>query len=74
VARIEAMVRRRGEEPDSEHFFEEIQLTSRHNLHFAKTLKGGRAVVLLVTKRSTSLGMGWAQLRSAVPVLERLIP
>jgi CheY-like chemotaxis protein len=56
------------------HSFEEVQLTSRHGLHFAKTLKEGRAVVLLVTSRSTSLGMGWAMLRSAIPVFERLLP
>jgi CheY-like chemotaxis protein len=75
VMRIEAMVRaQRGDNENSEHYFEEIQLTSKHNLHFAKTLKGGRAVIMLVTRRSTSLGMGWAQLKAAIPVLERLIP
>jgi CheY-like chemotaxis protein len=75
VTRIEAMVRdHRGDEDTGEHYFEEIQLTSKHNLHFAKTLKGGRAVIMLVTKRSTSLGMGWAQLKAAIPVLERLMP
>ena len=57
-----------------EQSFEEVQLTSRHGLHFAKTFKGGRAVVLLVTSRSTSLGMGWAMLRSAIPIFERLLP
>ena len=76
VARIEAMVRqdRAAAADGGEHFFEEIQLTSRHSLHFAKTLKGGRVVIMLVTHRSTSLGMGWAQLKAAIPVLERLIP
>lgn len=75
VQRIEAMVReQRGDRENGEHYFEEIQLASKHNLHFAKTLKGGRAVIMLVTKRSTSLGMGWAQLKAAIPVLERLIP
>jgi hypothetical protein len=59
----------------SEHVFEEVQLTSKHGLHFAKTLKSGKAVILLVTDRSSSssLGMGWAQLRSAIPVFERLM-
>jgi hypothetical protein len=58
----------------AEHCFEEIQLTSKHSLHFAKTLRSGRAVIMLVTKRSTSVGMGWAQLKAAIPVLERLLP
>lgn len=75
VSRLEAMLREpRGDEGAAEHVLEEVQLTSRHHHHFAKTLEGGRAVILLVTKRSTSLGMGWAQLRAAIPVLERLIP
>jgi CheY-like chemotaxis protein len=75
VARIEAMVRyHRGDEEQADHCFEEIQLTSKHNLHFAKTLRSGRAVIMLVTKRSTSVGMGWAQLKAAIPVLERLMP
>ena len=75
VTRIEAMVReQRGDDETGERYFEEIQLTPKPNLHFAKTLKGGRAVIMLVTKRSTSLGMGWAQLKAAIPVLERLMP
>lgn len=56
-----------------EHVFEEVQLTSRHGLHFAKTLKSGQAVILLVTDRTSSLGMGWAQLRLAIPIFERLM-
>jgi hypothetical protein len=28
---------------------------------------------MLVTTRSTSLGMGWAQLKAAIPIFERLI-
>jgi hypothetical protein len=30
-------------------------------------------VILLVTSRSTSLGMGWAQVRAAIPIFERLL-
>lgn len=75
VARIEAMLREpRSDEDAGDHVLEEVQLTSRRHLHFAKTLKNGRAVILLVTLRTTSLGMGWAQLKAAIPVLERLIP
>jgi Domain of unknown function (DUF4388) len=74
VARMEGVVQQRGDAEPAEHSFEELQLTSKENLYFAKTLKGGRGVILLVTKRSTSLGMGWAQLKAAIPVLERLMP
>ncbi|HTV22127.1 MAG TPA: hypothetical protein VMG12_25730, partial [Polyangiaceae bacterium] len=53
--------------------FEEVQLASRHTYHFAKTLGSGRAVILLVTSRNTSLGMGWAHVRAAIPIFERLL-
>jgi DNA-binding response OmpR family regulator len=75
TSRIEALRHVQPGGAASEHAFEEVQLTSKHGLHFAKTLKSGNAVILLVTDRSSSssLGMGWAQLRSAIPVFERLM-
>jgi CheY-like chemotaxis protein len=71
ASRIESIVRARARGDD--HAFEEVQLTSKHTHHFAKTLGSGRAVILLVTSRSTSLGMGWAQVRAAIPIFERLL-
>ena len=74
ASRIESMMRpspgrARSDEPG----FDEVQLTSRHTYHFAKTLGSGRAVILLVTTRGTSLGMGWAHVRAAIPIFERLL-
>jgi DNA-binding response OmpR family regulator len=60
--------------PAEHHSFEEVQLTSQHALHFAKTFGGGRAVALLMTSRNTSLGMGWAMLRSSIAIFGRLLP
>jgi hypothetical protein len=75
VGRIEQMVRsHRGMPETGEHYFEELHVTSAHNFHFAKVLKGGKAVIMLVTKRTTNIGMGWAQLKSVLPVVEPLIP
>jgi hypothetical protein len=75
VARVESMVRQhRGIPENGEHYFQEIQITSDNNFHFAKVLKKGKAVVMLVTKKTTNLGMGWAQLKSVIPTLEPLIP
>ncbi len=75
VGRIEQAVRKqRGVPEDGASYFEEIHITSRHNFHFCKTLKGGKAVVILVTNKTTNLGMGWAQLKSEVPNVEPLIP
>ena len=72
TSRIEGMLRP-TRTAESDPSFEEVQLTSKHSLHFAKTLRNGQAVILLVTHRSTSLGMGWAQLRAAIPIFERLM-
>lgn len=75
ISRVEQMVRQhRGVAENGEHYFQEIQVTSEHNFHFAKVLKKGRAVLMLVTKKTTNVGMGWAQLKSVVPSIEPLIP
>jgi CheY-like chemotaxis protein len=73
-SRIESIVRLQASgERSAEHAFEEVQLTSKDAHHFSRTLGNGRAVILLVTSRSTSLGMGWAQVRAAIPIFERLL-
>ena len=75
ISRVEQMVRQhRVVAENGEHYFQEIQVTSEHNFHFAKVLKKGRAVLMLVTKKTTNVGMGWAQLKSVVPSIEPLIP
>jgi len=75
VTTIEREIRKaRGVPEDGEHYFQELQLTSEHNLHFGVVLKGGRAVVMLVTRRTTNIGLGWAQLRAAIPQVEALVP
>jgi hypothetical protein len=75
VSRVEQMVRaHRGQPEDGERYFQEIHITSNHNYHFAKTIKKGRAVIMLVTKKTTNIGMGWAQLKSVIPQIEPLVP
>jgi hypothetical protein len=75
MQRIEAMTReQRADHEHGQHYFEEVQLASKHNLHFVQALAGGRALIVLVTERSTSLRLSWDQLKAAIPVLERLLP
>ncbi len=75
VGRVEQMVRaHRGLPEDGEHYFQEVHITSANNYHFAKTMKGGKAVMMLVTKKTTNIGMGWAELKAALPVVEPLVP
>lgn len=75
VGRIEQMVRsHRGEQENGEHYFQEIHVTSAHNFHFMKAIKGGKAVIVLVTKKTTNIGMGWAMLKSVISDVEPLVP
>lgn len=75
IGRVEQMVRaHRGVPENGEHYFKEIHVTSENNYHFAKTIKAGRAVMMLVTKKTTNIGMGWAQLKVAIPKVEPHVP
>lgn len=75
VARVEEMVRdHRGVAEDGAHYFQEVHITSEHNYHFMKTIKEGRSVMVLVTQKTTNIGMGWAQLKSAIPRIEPHVP
>jgi CheY-like chemotaxis protein len=75
VSRIEKLVREhRGVPENGEHYFMDIQITSTNTLHFIRALKAGRAAIVLVCGRDTNVGMGWAQLRAAVPEVEPHIP
>ena len=75
VTRTEQMIRtHRGVAEDGEHYFQEIHIASVNNYHFAKTVKKGKAVIMLVTKKTTNVGMGWAMLRSVIPLVEPHVP
>jgi hypothetical protein len=75
VGRVEQMVRaHRGVPENGEHYFQEVHITSAHNYHFAKTIKGGKAVIMLVTKKTTNIGMGWAMLKSVISTVEPHVP
>lgn len=71
VARIAQRVRP-PDEPEGSH--QEVHISSQDGFHFLKTLKGGKAVLILVTHRTTNIGMGWAQLKALVPTVEPLVP
>ncbi len=75
IGRVEQMVRtHRGIPENGEHYFQEIHVTSANNFHFMKTLKEGKAVIVLVTKKTTNIGMGWAMLKSVIPTVDPLVP
>lgn len=75
IGRIEQMVRsHRGVPENREHYFREVHITSERNFHFAKAVRGGKSIILLVTKKSTNIGVGWSQLKSIIPKVESLVP
>jgi len=75
IERIEQIVRAHRDVPEGEgRHFREIHVTSERNFHFAKAVRGGRSIILLVTKRSTNIGVGWSQLKSIIPRIESLVP
>jgi len=75
ISRIQQMVRaHRGVPEDGAQYFQEVHITSTHNFHFAKTIRGGKAVIMLVTKKTTNIGMGWAELKAVIPSIEPLVP
>ena len=75
VSRVHQAVRaHRGMPEDGKHYFEEIHITSANNFHFMKTIKDSKAVIVLVTTKSTNIGMGWASLKAQIGTIEPLVP
>jgi hypothetical protein len=62
VRRVEELIsRHRGQEVRDS--FEEIFISSIKVFHFMKLIPGKNAVMVLVTKKTSSQGMGWAMMR-----------
>ncbi len=58
----------------SERLIDEMQMTTRHTIHFMLVMPNNPdAVVVLITNRDTSLGMGWAATRRSVLEIEPLL-
>jgi hypothetical protein len=75
IGRIEQLVRsHRGVPENREHHFREVHVTSERNFQFAKAVKEGKSIIVLVTKKSTNIGVGWSQLKSIIPMVESLVP
>lgn len=54
------------------HSIQEVQMTTAGTLHFMIVLpEHQHIVVVMVTSKKTSTGMGWASLRRAVPTISQ---
>ena len=58
----------------SERLMEEVQMTTRHTIHFMAILPNHtEAVIVLITTRETSVGMGWSSMRRAILPVEEIL-
>ena len=60
-----------GGDPGDEGFVEEIQTTTNETYHFMCVVPGNRqTVLLLITDKTTNLGLGWVAVRRALRRIE----
>lgn len=73
VRRVEELLsKQRGEEiKDS---FEEVFISSVKVFHFMSLVRAKQAVVVMVTKKTTNQGMGWASLRNNLDTIAESLP
>ncbi len=73
VRRIEELLsqQRGGEIKDS---FEEVFISSTKVFHFMTVIREKGAVVVMVTKKSTNQGMGWAAIRNNQDAIRDTLP
>lgn len=73
VRRVEQVLsKHRGTEVKDS--FEEIFIASKNVYHFMALIREKQSLVVLVTKKSTSQGMGWASLRNALDDIAAALP
>jgi len=69
VRRIEELLtKQRGR--SAKDSFEEIFISSPNVFHFMKVIREKNVCVVMVTRKTTNQGMGWASLRNAIPEIE----
>lgn len=73
VRRVEELLsKQRGETiKDS---FEEVFVSTPRTYHFMKIIPDKSAVLIMVTKKSTNQGMGWAALRNGIDEVKKTLP
>jgi len=73
VRHVEDLISAKRGRP-SERLIEEMQMTTRHTIHFMMVLPNHpEAVLVLITNRETSLGMGWSAARRSVLSIEPIL-
>ncbi|MDH3601167.1 MAG: hypothetical protein OEU26_16225 [Candidatus Tectomicrobia bacterium] len=73
VKRIEQLLSSMSGVPVQESF-EEIFTSSPRVFHFMKLIREKQVIIILVTRKSVSQGMGWASLRNSVTDFMTALP
>jgi hypothetical protein len=73
IQRVEQLMsKQRGQEVKN--VFEEIFISSKNVFHFMALIREKQSLVVLVTKKTTSQGMGWASLRASLSDIAAALP
>ncbi|MBD3308889.1 hypothetical protein GF339_20920 [candidate division KSB3 bacterium] len=73
VRRVEQLLaKQRGTEVKD--VFEEIFISSKNVYHFMSLIREKQSLVVLVTKKTTNQGMGWASLRASLDDIAVVLP
>jgi hypothetical protein len=73
VRRIEELLSAQRGEPIKDSF-EEVFISSAKVFHFMTVIKEKGAVVVMVTKKGSNQGMGWAALRNNQEAIKKTLP
>ena len=73
VRRVEELLATQRGEPVKDSF-EEMFISSAKVFHFMIAMRDKSAVVVMVTKKTTNQGMGWAALRNSISTLKPTLP
>lgn len=73
VRKIEELLSSQRGEPLKDSF-EEVFISSAKVFHFMTAIKDKSTVVVMVTKKTTNQGMGWAALRANQEAIKKTLP
>jgi hypothetical protein len=73
VRRVEELLSTQRGEPVKDSF-EEVGISTPKTFHFMPVIKDNGAVVGMITKKTTSQGMGWATLRNSLAAVKATLP
>lgn len=75
IAAVEDMISNMRGDTTKKHLISEVQMTTDKTYHFMCVIpEKPSALVVLITSKKANLGMGWSQVRLAIPKIAPLCP